>query len=169
MYKQLNGLDLDELVAGARALPRRRLNRNLHPQGDDPVNRLAIAIEPDSYIRPHRHDRWELIIILAGTLDLLLWDDIGRLVSRQRLSACNPGDTDGSIARVVEYPAGSWHSLVCQQSGTVFFEVKSGPYAPSAPGDFAAWAPAENEPGAQAFLRAMKAAAVGASAVPLSD
>jgi cupin fold WbuC family metalloprotein len=166
MNKQLTRQDLDELVAGARALPRRRLNRNLHPQGDDPVNRLAIAIEPDSYIRPHRHDRWELIILLAGTLDLLLWDEQGRLTSRQRLCV---DAIDSNCARVVEYPAGSWHSLVSQQSGTVFFEVKSGPYAPSAPGDFAAWAPAENEPGAQAFLRAMNAVVVGACAAPLHD
>ena len=45
---------LAELSAAARLHPRRRLNRNLHAM-DDPSHRLLNAIEPGSYVRPHRH------------------------------------------------------------------------------------------------------------------
>ena len=46
---------LDEVCAEAAASPRRRKNRNLHPADDHPAHRLLNAMQPDSYIPPHRH------------------------------------------------------------------------------------------------------------------
>ncbi len=45
---------LDQVVKDARASERRRMNFNFH-QLEDPANRMLNAIEPESYIRPHRH------------------------------------------------------------------------------------------------------------------
>jgi cupin fold WbuC family metalloprotein len=44
-----------DLVERAQRSPRGRLNFNLHPQLDDPIQRLLNAGGPGSYIRPHRH------------------------------------------------------------------------------------------------------------------
>jgi cupin fold WbuC family metalloprotein len=46
---------IDALITAARALPRRRKNFNVHPSDESKAHRLLNAVEPDSYIRPHRH------------------------------------------------------------------------------------------------------------------
>ena len=59
---------LDQVVKEARASERRRMNFNFH-QLADPANRMLNAIEPESYIRPHRHHeppRDEAFFILRG-------------------------------------------------------------------------------------------------------
>lgn len=131
--------DLASLSRDAAQAPRRRANLNLHGDLADPVQRLLIAIEPGSYVRPHRHTepaKWECFIILAGSAALLLFDGAGRVVGREELAAGGPN-------RVVELPPGPWHSLVALEPGTVVFECKPGPYSPLADKDFAPWAPAE--------------------------
>ncbi len=149
--------DLDELVEAARQSARRRLNLNLHPTLDDPVNRLAIALEPDSYIRPHRHDRPETVVLLRGAFEVLAFGDDGVLLSRRRV-----GGGGGDAVRIVEYPRGTWHSLLALASPTVFFEVKQGPYEPVAPSDAAAWAPAEGAAEVADWLRFFRVAKPGA-------
>jgi cupin fold WbuC family metalloprotein len=55
---------LEQLTSDAVGSTRLRTNYNLHPQLDDPVQRLCNAMEPDTYVRPHRHpqeDCWERI------------------------------------------------------------------------------------------------------------
>lgn len=50
------------LKESAKASPRRRANHNVHKSYEDLVQRLFIAMEPDSYVRPHRHTqqhKWE--------------------------------------------------------------------------------------------------------------
>ena len=149
--------DLDELVEAARQSARRRLNLNLHPTLDDPVNRLAIALEPDSYIRPHRHDRPETVVLLRGAFEVLAFGDDGVLLSRRRV-----GGGGGDAVRIVEYPRGTWHSLLALASPTVIFEVKQGPYAPVGPEDAASWAPAEGAPQVADWLRFFRSARPGA-------
>lgn len=82
---------------------------------------------------------------MQGAIAVLLFDDQGRLTERVEIDAAGPN-------RAVEVPAGCWHSLVVLKPGTVLFEFKPGPYAAISDKDFAAWAPAEGEPGAAAML-----------------
>lgn len=149
---------LGELSARAAASPRRRANHNLHPELADPVQRFLNAMDPGTYVRPHRHmapePKWELFVVLAGAVAVLLFDDAGAVVERVELAA------DGDL-RGVEVPAGCWHSLVALRPGTVLFECKQGPYVALGDKDFAAWAPAEGEPGAAALLQRLAAARVG--------
>ena len=59
---------LDKVVKEAQASERRRMNFNFH-QLEDPANRMLNAIEPESYIRPHRHlepPRDEAFFVLRG-------------------------------------------------------------------------------------------------------
>lgn len=142
--KVLDADALHRLSARAAALPRQRANLNLHPSLDDPVQRLCNALEPGTYVRPHRHpqpDRWELFAILTGAAAVLQLDASGRVLTRVELRAGGPG-------LVVEIPAGAWHTLVALAPGTVLFELKPGPYTPLADKDFAAWAPPESGAGA---------------------
>lgn len=143
---------LDEVCAEAAASPRRRKNRNFHPADDHPSHRLLNAMQPDSYIPPHRHldpTKDETFVVLRGQLGLLVFDDIGQVVQTQKVGA---GDT----AIGVDIPHGTWHTAVALEPDTVFLEAKAGPYLPFAPSEKAAWAPAENTPEATAYLVALK-------------
>ena len=134
---------LEQLIDDARRSPRRRLNLNLHPDLSAPVQRLAIAMEPDSYVRPHRHSaRWELFIVLRGRFEILVFEEDGHLRSRHALAA----------GQAIEYPAGTFHTVLAAETGSVFFEVKEGPMLAVAPEDWLQDAPAEGDPDVAACL-----------------
>lgn len=154
--KLIDAATLDALSAEAAAAVRRRRNLNLHPELADPVQRLCNAVEPGTYVRPHRHDggRWELFTVLRGAVRLLTFDGDGRVAGATLLG-------DGHAAVLAELPGGTWHSLVSLVPGTVFFEVKPGPYSPAADKDFAAWAPAEGAAGAADLEAWMRTAGAG--------
>jgi cupin fold WbuC family metalloprotein len=141
----LRRADLDLLSKAAREAPRLRMNRNLHRM-DEPVHRLLNAIEPGSWVRPHRHldpPRSETLVVVEGALGVVLFDEGGAVLEAVRLEA--GGETFG-----VDLPPGTWHGLVALEEGTVFFETKPGPYVAPASADRASWAPAEGDPGAAA-------------------
>ncbi len=130
---------LETLSGKARAIARLRANLNVHPQLEDPIQRLFNAMEPGTYVRPHRHAResgWELMMCIKGAFSILLFDDSGTVLNRVDLA----GDA-GNLA--VEIPAFAWHVVVSHRPGTVMFEVKPGPYTVVDDKDFAAWAPPE--------------------------
>ncbi|MEW6648321.1 MAG: WbuC family cupin fold metalloprotein [Pseudomonadota bacterium] len=146
-----------ELSRRAAASDRGRSNFNLHPQLADPVQRFLNAIEPGSYVRPHRHGsplRWELFVIMQGAAVILLFDDAGMVTERVELDA-------GGSVRAVELPPGVWHTVVARVSGTVLFEFKEGPYAQLSDKDFAAWAPAEGDPMCPRWVERFLAATPG--------
>ena len=71
----------DEVAARAAASPRRRQNHNFHEQSE-PCHRLAVGLQPDTYIPPHRHlsaDKAETLLVLQGRLGLLLFGEQGEL------------------------------------------------------------------------------------------
>jgi cupin fold WbuC family metalloprotein len=135
--KQIDRATLTELAAQAQAAPRRRAHLNFHPQLDDPIQRLAVAMEPDTYVRPHRHPHtWEMLHSLAGRFVVLTFDDQGTVLSRTLLGL---GESD---TRLLENPAGCWHAVLSLDPGAVIFEVKRGPYRALAEEDYAPWSPA---------------------------
>ncbi|MBU5612687.1 WbuC family cupin fold metalloprotein [Geomonas azotofigens] len=145
--------DLATLSAEARRSPRQRMNLNLHADLADPVQRLAIAMEPGTYIRPHHHGQtWEVLTPLRGRFVVLIFDDSGVVVGRAVL---------GEDACVVEIPVGGWHAVLSLDAGGVIFEVKCGPYAPFKEEDFASWSPAAEEDAHGGLMRWFRTAAVG--------
>ena len=73
---------LDELSARARSVPRLRAHHNLHDSPEAQAHRMLVAMEPGSYVRPHRHldpNKAETIVVLRGRLGVLVFDDEGRL------------------------------------------------------------------------------------------
>jgi cupin fold WbuC family metalloprotein len=155
--KQINIKLLDELTEKAVASLRKRAHHNLHAVLEDPVQRLCVAIEPGTYIRPHRHANpltWEVFLMLRGSAVFLAFDDAGRVLERTVLDAGGP-------VHAIEIEAGTWHSIASLESGSVFFEVKQGPYTAPAAANSAAWAPAEGDGECTRFEAWYLAAQVG--------
>jgi cupin fold WbuC family metalloprotein len=141
---------LSRLADEAAASARRRSHILLHANHQDQVQRLLIGLEPDSYVRPHQHSvQWEMIVLLRGRLDLLIFGPEAELVQRLALGAASP---------VAQVPSGTWHSGVALQPGTLVLEVKPGPFRPN---EFAEWAPSEGETAAAAFVNWAAEASAG--------
>jgi cupin fold WbuC family metalloprotein len=143
---------LDNLSAEARVNPRRRKNFNLHPSDDFCCHRLFNALEPDTYIRPHRHldpVKDETFMIVRGKLGVIMFDVAGIVLGHVVL-------VPGGEAVAVDMPHGAFHSAVSLEPGTVFFEAKAGPYRPLTAEETAPWAPAEGTPEAADYLAMLK-------------
>jgi cupin fold WbuC family metalloprotein len=140
---------LNETTHKAKLSPRLRMNHNFHEQLDDPVNRLINAMEPNTYLRPHRHlnpDKEESFLILRGKVAVFIFNDRGEVTEQLIL------DTKAGVYGA-EIKAGLWHGLIVLETGTVLYEIKNGPYAPVSPDNFAPWSPApEDTEGVRQFL-----------------
>ena len=139
---------LDATTASARASPRGRKNHNFHTPASDAANRLLNAVEPGSYIPPHRHldpAKDETLVVLRGRLGLVCFDEAGAVTATVVLEPA--GEAFGA-----NLPVRTYHTLVSLAPGSVFFEAKAGPYAPISDAERAPWAPGENEPGAADYL-----------------
>jgi hypothetical protein len=83
--KRIDTSLLDDLTATAAASARKRAHHNIHPTLEDPVQRLCVAIEPGTYIRPHRHAdpaTWEVFLMLRGSAVFLAFDNSGTVIER---------------------------------------------------------------------------------------
>lgn len=143
---------LDQASRAARQSARLRRNHNFHAADDDASHRLINAMEPGSYVMPHRHlhpDKDETFVVLRGTFGLLLFDDTGAVFEARLLRA-------GGAALGANVPHGVWHSLVSFEPGGVFLEAKGGPYAPLTVEERAPWAPPEGDPAVAAYLASME-------------
>lgn len=144
---------LDQTTRQALQSPRRRMNYNFHEKPDDPVNRLLNAMEPGTYVRPHRHlhpEKEEMFLVLRGRVAVFTFDGAGGISEVSLL--------DPAAGRYgAEIKAGVWHGLLVLDSGTVIYEVKKGPYTPLAADDLAPWSPAaEDEKGVRIFLEKLE-------------
>jgi cupin fold WbuC family metalloprotein len=146
---------LSELTAKALASPRARAHHNIHADAADPVQRFLVLALAESYFRPHRHaSKSELALLLQGQVDVLTFDDHGRVSARYAVGA-------GTDCMAYETPQATWHTLVPGAAGAAFLEVKQGPYDPATASEFARWAPAEGDAGAAAYLRWLRHARPG--------
>ena len=128
---------LNETTQKAKNSPRRRMNYNFHENESDILNRLLNAMEPDTYLPPHRHknpDKEEVFLVLRGSAAFFTFDDKGNVTSSTVVSP-----DKGVYGLDIE--KGVWHSLIVLEKNTVVYEIKQGPYAPLQPENFAPWAP----------------------------
>jgi len=140
---------LSELSQKAALLPRKRLNLNFHEDLADPINRMLNAIEPGTYLQPHKHenpDKREVFIVLRGSLIVVIFDNSGDPVDFVLLDP-----QKGNHA--IEVPPGVWHSVISLKSGTVVYEIKDGPYQQISDKNFASWAPKEGHPDCDKYLQ----------------
>jgi cupin fold WbuC family metalloprotein len=121
---------------------RKRMNYNFHKEDAATLQRMLNAMEPDTYIQPHKHenpDKVEAFFVLRGRILLIEFNDKGDITDHMILDP-KTGNYGGEIA------PRTWHTLISLEKGSVAYEVKDGPYDPSVDKNFAIWAPAEGDP-----------------------
>jgi len=140
---------IQKAVDSSRNSPRKRITLPLHKSHSDNLHRMLNALQPGSYIQPHRHlypPKAESIIVIRGAIICVEFSDSGEIMHRYRLSSESP-----HIG--IDIEPGIYHTFFAIEEDTVIFEVKPGPYEQSSDKDFAFWAPAEGSQGAADYLR----------------
>ena len=132
----------------ARSSSRSRVILPLHKSASDPLQRMLNAMEPGTYVQPHRHSfpaKAESIVVLMGAICFVMFDEHGNVKLMHDIVAGSP--TFG-----IDVEAGIYHTFFPLVSGTVVFEAKPGPYSAADDKDFAVWAPKEGSSGVTSYL-----------------
>lgn len=138
---------LQQTVNEARTSPRLRKNANFHPADDFPAHRLINAMQPGSYVRPHRHldpAKDETIIVLQGRFGYLSFNADGAIEEAIEL-------VPGGPVCGIDIPHGTIHTILALEPNSVFFEAKAGPFVPLNTDEIAAWSPNEGTEEANAL------------------
>ncbi|MBW6489912.1 MAG: WbuC family cupin fold metalloprotein [Lentimicrobium sp.] len=148
---KINNEIFDRLTAEARTSPRGRKNLNYHSQASDPLQRLLNAMEPGTYVRPHKHedpDKREVFIAFRGRICVIEFDETGNITDHVVLdwAAGKPA---------VEIAEKTYHTVISLKTGSVAYEIKDGPYDPDDDKHFAYWAPAEGSLESKPYLEAL--------------
>ena len=142
----------NEGIQASRESRRQRMILPVHREQSAPVQRMLNFLQPDTYIRPHRHPgsgATESMIVLQGAINFFTFDDRGTIQTNIYVG--------GSIAHsVVDIEPNIWHTFVVILKDTVLFEVKRGPYNPATDKEFAAWAPEESTAASISYLSNLK-------------
>ena len=129
---------LDDLTAKAKESPRLRMNYDLRNSTEDQSQRMLNAIEPESVVPIHRHQKSsETVVCLRGRVVEEYYQEVqgsgfkvqgvqepkAELVERIELSPNGP-------VVALNIPAGQWHTIRSLESGSVILEVKDGKFEP---------------------------------------
>lgn len=139
---------LDIVTQKARESSRLRMNHNFHTDPSDPINRLLNAMEPGTYVRPHKHEtpkKRETFFILRGKIIYIEFSNRGDIEKVVKLSA-----GEGNFG--VEITPGVYHTLIPLETASVLYEIKDGPYDAATDKVFADWAPPEGDEKAKSYL-----------------
>ncbi len=139
---------VQQAIEQSRNSPRKRIILPLHKSDDATLHRMFNILQPGTYIRPHWHrepPKDESLVVLRGKMAVFLFNDRGDVQDVIALEA-------GAPAFGIDLAAGVCHSFVVLAPDTLVYEVKPGPYVRATDKDFASWAPAEGDPGVDAFL-----------------
>jgi cupin fold WbuC family metalloprotein len=149
------------LLALSRQSPRKRMLQKLHKSLDAPAHRMFNALQPGTYVMPHRHldpAKEETVLVMAGSMLFIRFTDDGEIADQVLLQ---PGtETFG-----VDVAPHVYHTYVPLKPDTLVFECKTGPYEAETDMDVPDWAPREGTPEAEPYLLEMlKALAAKANA-----
>jgi len=116
---------LDNLTEQAKASPRLRMNLDLRNSDADQSQRMLNAIEPESQLPIHRHQKTsETMVCLRGRLQVEFYDELERICMDSFVIEPN------GINVAVSIPIGVWHTVHALESGTCILEMKDGKYEP---------------------------------------
>ena len=116
---------LDNLTEQAKASPRLRMNLDLRNSDADQSQRMLNAIEPESQLPIHRHQKTsETMVCLRGRLQVEFYDELERICTDSFVIEPN------GINVAVSIPIGVWHTVHALESGTCILEMKDGKYEP---------------------------------------
>ncbi|MHC5004496.1 MAG: WbuC family cupin fold metalloprotein [Planctomycetota bacterium] len=152
-HRRVLSLDLDLVrtkAKHARRSDRQRDIHVLHDGDEDTLQRMLNALQPGSYVAPHRHlstPKAEALVLLQGSLAFVAFREDGTV--DERLCAHLAPSTE---ILALDCRPGVWHTIFALEPDTVVFEVKPGPYDAGADKEFADWAPPEGAPGDKRYL-----------------
>lgn len=140
--------DVASLPEEARATERARARVSAHPDVDDRLHEMVIAVERGSYVRPHKHDgKSESFHVIDGEGRVVLFDDDGDVTDVIELGPYSSG-------RVFFYRLNEpiFHTVLVDSQTLLIHETTNGPFrqgdATQAP-----WAPADEDlAGREAFV-----------------
>ncbi len=136
--------------ADAAANYRHREIHYFHTGDADTLHRMLNALQPGSYIRPHRHcapDKGESIFILRGQLGVVLFGPDGSVADEDFVLLDAQQGVFG-----VDIRAEAWHTILALTPDTVIFEAKPGPYVRSTDKGWPDWAPTPDAPEAPNYF-----------------
>lgn len=143
---------VESLQTQAKESHRLRKNLNFHTFPSDPLQRMLNAIEPNSYVHPHRHidpPKREMFLILTGRVAVFIFDNGGNVLNFTVLDAATQNYG-------IEILPHEWHTIVSLSPGSIVFEVKDGPYDADVDKWFAPWAPEPDTQEAIDYLNHLK-------------
>lgn len=121
----IDELLLDVLKEKAKANPRHRMHYDLRDSEEDGSMRMLNAIEPESQLPIHRHQKTsETMVCLRGRLQVEFYDELERICTDSFVIEPN------GINVAVSIPIGVWHTVHAFESGTCILEMKDGAYEP---------------------------------------
>lgn len=116
---------LNGLTEQAKASERLRINLDLRNSDTDGSQRMLNAIEPESILPIHRHQKTsETMVCLRGKLRVEYYDELERTCTESFILEPNGMNVAVSI------PIGIWHTVHALESGTCILEMKNGAYEP---------------------------------------
>lgn len=139
---------IEKAIRASRRSPRGRVILPFHKGEGDTLQRMLNALQPGSYIQPHRHatpPKSESILVLRGSICYVTFSEVGKVDEAILLGT-------GSESLGIDTQAGVYHTFFALEPDTVLFEVKPGPYDAETDKQFAPWAPPEGSQEARVYL-----------------
>ena len=137
---KVDALDINELKQKARLNHRKRIRLCAHKSVDENIHEMFIIHEKSCYVRPHKHiDKVESFHIIEGKVDILLFDENGRINNLIPM-----GDYASGRKFFYRLPPSHFHTLIIRSEVLVFHEITNGPFNPDDT-VWADWAPVETE------------------------
>lgn len=116
--------DLEKLKKAAVEAPLRRSRYCLHHSHSDMVQEMVIAFCKDSVVPIHRHtDKTESYHVIEGELEVLFYDDNGRLTKKIKMGTIGSG-----LPFLYRLSTNAWHSIRLLSEYVIIHETTSGPF-----------------------------------------
>jgi cupin fold WbuC family metalloprotein len=132
--------EIARLKAAVKASSKGRARINAHPDGNDALHEMIIAIDASSYIRPHKHPgKSEAFHIIEGEVDIIVFKDNGEIDCVVPLGA--PG---GGRSFYYRMSKPFFHTLIIRSNVLIVHEITNGPFRPEAT-VYADFAPEDSE------------------------
>ncbi len=129
---------INKTIARARKAVRKRARILLHPQTDDSLHEMLVALPRESCDVPHINFKsGKSFHIVRGEMAVMVFSDDGKKTVSYRLKA-----GDSGLQRMLRLNKASWHTIIPLSEYAVFIETISGPFIGN---QFAPWAAAQEK------------------------
>jgi len=140
-----------DLLVKSRQSPRKRMIQCLHKTEAAGVHKMFNALQPGTYITPHRHMdpvKTETVLLISGSLLYVEFTEGGEIANHVLIQP-------GTEIFGLDVAPHVYHTFIPLKPDTIMFEIKDGPFVSTSDKDIPKWAPAEGSEEANAFLLAL--------------